>query len=137
MCWFLLMLMCARETDRERIVKATKLDLSDHPFLFLKIFTLHQPSTHMHTHTHALFHTNTFSPPCQNVWICMCVYEYICVCMCMCVCVCVQSACMLCLYICLCVCVCACMCVHQWRLVVFKTREEGLRAWLPLACLHC
>ena len=22
----------------------------------------------------------------------------------------------------------------QWRLVVFKVREEGLRAWLPLAC---
>ena len=27
--------------------------------------------------------------------------------------------------------------VYQWRLVVFKVREEGLRAWLPLACLFC
>jgi hypothetical protein len=26
---------------------------------------------------------------------------------------------------------------NQWRLVDFKVREEGLRAWLPLACLHC
>ena len=25
----------------------------------------------------------------------------------------------------------------QWRLVVFKLREEGLRTLLPLACLHC
>ena len=26
---------------------------------------------------------------------------------------------------------------NQWRLVVFKVREEGLCACLPLACLHC
>ena len=27
--------------------------------------------------------------------------------------------------------------IQQWRLVVFKVREEGLHAWLQLACLHC
>ena len=27
--------------------------------------------------------------------------------------------------------------VTQWRLVFFKVREEGVHAWLPLACLHC
>ena len=26
---------------------------------------------------------------------------------------------------------------YQWRLVVLKVSEEGLSAWLPLACLQC
>ena len=33
------------------------------------------------------------------------------------------------------VCSAVCSAVQGW-LVVVKVREEGLRAWLPLACLH-
>src|SRR4029434_3635382 len=83
----------------------------------------------------------------HRVHECVCVCVCVCVCMCECVCVrirvlkrmCKRDG--VCVRVSLCVCVCEreteYICSYQWRLVVFKVREEGLRAWLPLACFFC